>query len=131
MPNFCGISTSSTADHYLITRQTARVNDAEDGYDYSYVQTTVPKRKLKFVFIVNNEDADIKNLKVIKKPTNEALMNWNTTAAGVNVGWEVYTQPDVSGSYGGDYIYDAISISQEIEPALNALATLLGISGLD
>lgn len=131
MPNFCGISASTTADHFLINRQTARVNDTDDGYDYSTIKYTIPRRKLKFVFIQNNEDEDIKSLKIIKKGTNEALMNWSTNSTGQNSGWEVYTQGDVTTEYGGDFVYNATTVFDTISGGVDALAGLLSIGGLD
>ena len=131
MPNFCGISATTTADHFLINRQTARVNAGEDGYDYSTVKSTVPRRKLKFVFIQNNEDEDIKQLKVIKKVTNETLMNWSINATGQMSGWEVYTQGDVTTDYGGDFVFNGTTIFFAIGDGVDGLAGLLSIGGLD
>jgi hypothetical protein len=132
MPNFCAISGTAVTEGFLVSLQTARINDADDGYDYSYVQSVVPKRKLKYVFIQNNEDEDIKQIKVIKKVTNQTLMDWSTNSAGVNVGWETFTRPDPNADGdGGNKISSDGTAYYDIDDALNLLASLLAITGLD
>lgn len=127
MPNFCAIDIQPTHEYIRVSSQTARINDTEDGYDYSSITTFEPKRKMKFVFVQNNQDTDIMTLKVVKKATNEALMDWKTNSTGQNVGFETFTEAD-NGFYGGNQINTLTSLSTallELTTGLNILGRLI------
>jgi len=126
MPNFCAIDIQPTRTLIRVSKQTARINDAEDDYDYSYVTSFVPKRHVKFVFIQNDQDTDIKQLKMVNKNTNETLMDWNTNSSGQNVGFEEFEESD-NGFYGGN----KVNTFTAFHTALNDISTGLNIAGLD
>lgn len=126
MPNFCGIEILT--DNVRVCRQTARVNGGEDGYDVSHITYRIPTRKVKFIYIQNDEDTDIMTLKMAHKDTNEAVMDWRTNSTGQNIGWETYTQPDPTGDIIGNIVTDGVTQSNELTAALVIIAGDLGIS---
>lgn len=125
MPNFCSITMASGYEPVRVSKTIARINDAEDDYDYAATIKYYNKRNLKFVVIQNTQDLDIVQLKCVHKPTNETFMDWNTNSTGVNVGYETFTASD-NDDYG-----NKINTDDTITSAIVTVTNCYGINGID
>lgn len=124
MPNFCAVNMLTESDYVRFNRQRAVLNEEETNYIYKATEEVLKKGNLRIVYVQNTEDTDIKKLSISKADTREEYMNWNTNAAGDNVGFETITEPELA------MLGNKINGIDGIDEALTDLLLNIGVSAL-